>query len=456
MIKTKEIINDNSFIIVETDITYKNKFFQEINTKAVLHKKKTRIIQNASIDKPKLTIFHYGQYKYFDKNKQKYCFITEKLPGVTGKRRYDDNTILLVVKPVLKNEMTISYASSCAKENYHLKSVPSTIWNWSGIVEISEESKKLIEKETISNCSGHIGIDEVYDNKDGIIFTTDLAHDLILSTKICEGKPDIEMIEKELENIKNKGIIPKSCTKDGSPLYINTISKVFENIKLQTCIFHLIKNLIKYFLDWHRSIRSELKIKSLPRGLKCSGRHLKQYLFRKRTLFVKRELSEKETLELKKILIGFPELGKLRKKYLQFLSIFDAEDKDDAVKKYWLFICDPLVNEKMPDLIKQLKKHFDNNELFTYLDFDKSLITKIRTTNQTERTNRKFRKKQKTHYRIRNKERRKRLIQFMYYFHNHKSLKIDSEIKLIVLKTSGRILFIFFSDYKFFSNNLTK
>ena len=129
-----------------------------------------------------------------------------------------------------------------------------------------------------------------------------------MSTKICEGKPNNEIIEAELENIKTQGIIPKTCTKDGSPLYMNTISKVFNNIQLQICIFHLIKNLIKYFMDWHRIIRSELNIKSLPRGLKCSGRHLKQYLFRKRTLFVKRLLSSKEEVELKNIMDGLVEL----------------------------------------------------------------------------------------------------------------------------------------------------
>ncbi len=129
MKKYKEIINDNSFIIVENDLTSKAKFFQEINAIATLHKKKSRIIQNASLDKPQFTIFHYGQYKYFDERNQKYRFITERLPCVTGKRRYDDKTILLVVKPILENEMSISCVSNYTRENFSLKSVSSTIWN---------------------------------------------------------------------------------------------------------------------------------------------------------------------------------------------------------------------------------------------------------------------------------------------------------------------------------------
>jgi hypothetical protein len=73
--------------------------------------RKIRIIQNANLEKPKFTIYHYGQFKYFDNNEQKYCYITEKLPDVTGKRRYDDATIIRSVKPVIKDEMTIHYAS---------------------------------------------------------------------------------------------------------------------------------------------------------------------------------------------------------------------------------------------------------------------------------------------------------------------------------------------------------
>ena len=155
------------------------------------------------------------------------------------------------------------------------------------------------------------------------------------------------------------------------------------------------------------------------------------------------------------IISGLPELKQLRNKYLKLLSIFDANNKTEAIKRYWLFISDPKVNEKMPKLIKQLKKHFDKDELLTYLDYNPALRTKIRTTNQTERTNRKFRKKQKTHYRIRNKNRRKLMIDFMYYFHNHKSLKINTKIILVVTDSSGNI-WIYFSDLKFFSKYLIK
>ena len=450
----QDIINDNNLVIVEENITQKKKYFQEINKEAILHMKKTRIVKNASLKKPQITIYHYGQYKYFDENKEKYCFITENLPNITGKRRYDNDTILLSVNPVLKNEMTISYASNYAKENFHLTCVSSTIWHWVGIVDISKESKKEIEEKTDTNFSGHLSIDEVYDNKDGIIITTDPVKDLIMSTEICKGKPNNEMIKNELKKLKNRGLEVKTCTRDASPLYINTIQAVFINVLLQICIFHLIKNMIKYFLDWHREIRNQIKTKKLPRGLKVTGNKLKQFLFRKRTLFVKRNLSKEESQIVNKIIDAMPEFKKLRNKYLQFLSIFDSSNIEEAEKKYWHFISDPVVNEKMPKLSKQFIKHFSNKEVFTYLLFDKSIWKKIRTTNHTERTNRKFRKKQKTHYRIRSEKRREKLVMLMFYFHNYKSLKVDSELKIIILKHENKFYILFFSDIEFLSKIL--
>ena len=449
MSKINDIKNNNNIIVCEKDLIAPKKYFPEIGAEAILHKKKIRIVQNANIDKVQYTIYYIGQYKYFDKNSNKYRYVTDKIEGVTGKRRYDDNTIIRAVKPVIKNEMTISYASKYARKNYNLKSVPSTIWNWVGVVEIDDESKKEIEKETKEKFSGHMGIDEVYDKKDGIIFATDLVKNTIISTKICDGKPTNEIIENELKKIKNEGFDVISCTKDASSLYINTIKQIFSNILLQTCIFHLIKNAIKHFLDWHRIIRNQIKIKLLPRGLKCSGNKLRQFLFRKRNLFLKRDLNKEEKVEINKIMDGLSEFKILRNKYLKFLNIFDSDNINEAEKRYWLFISDPIVNEKLPKVVEMLKKYYENKELFTYILFEKSLWTKIRTTNQVERTNRKFRKKQKTHYRIRNKIRRERLIYFMYYFHNHNALKLTSEIKLIVVNSN--IILIIFSNCEFLS-----
>ena len=147
-ININNIKKNNDIFVVEKNLIVPKKYFPEIGAEAILHKKKIRIVQNANIDKVQYTIYYIGQYKYFDKNSNKYRYITDKIEGVTGKRRYDDNIIIKSLKSVITNQMTISEVSKYLKKNYNLKVVPSTIWNWVDIVKIDDESKKEIEKET--------------------------------------------------------------------------------------------------------------------------------------------------------------------------------------------------------------------------------------------------------------------------------------------------------------------
>lgn len=96
-------------------------------------------------------------------------------------------------------------------------------------------------------------------------------------------------------------------------------------------------------------------------------------------------------------------------------------------------MAEPEVGEKVPELQKKLLKYYEREELFSYLLFNKDIWTKTRTSNHTERINRKLRKKQKTHYRIRKKDRREKMIRFMIYFHNMKALGKNPVILIFFL-----------------------
>ena len=419
--------------VVEINLVEKEKYISEVKKICKLHKEKTRTIHSANLDKPKIILYHIGQYKYYDEKDKKTKYITEKIPDVLGKRRHDKTTMLKTLEPVLRNEMTIQYASQQAKNLLNLTTVPSTIWRWVDVFDIDKNAYMEMEKKVVENFTGHISIDEVYDNGDGIIIATDPVSDTILIARLLDGKPKNEDIETALLELKKRFKNVKTCTKDGSPLYINTVKKVFPLVLLQICIFHLVKMLLKYFLRWHREIRKQIKSDDLPGGLKCVGTKLKKYLFQNRNLFVKKKLSAKERDRLKTIYATIPEFYDLRRLFLKFIKIFSAYSLDETLSRFWKFLSEPVLYEKMPGLVKQILKYYKSNELFTYLLFDKKIRKKIRTTNHTERTNRKFRKKQKTHYRIRKTTRREKMLIFMLYFHNAKSLGLGSQVILILL-----------------------
>lgn len=402
-------VNKKDKIVEEINLIKKEKFIPEINKTCKLHKTKHRLVKTAHFEKAKCILFVYGQYKYFDEVENKMKYFTEKLPNVSGKRRHDNITILKSVEPVLQSEMTIQYAAKQARDLFNLTTVPSTIWNWIGIIDVDEKSYQHMEEEVLNKFSGHINVDEVYDNKNGIIIITDPVEDTILSTTVIEKEITNVEIETEFNNLKDKGIELDTCTRDGSGLYVNTIKKVFPFVRLQICIFHLIKMLLKYFIDWQRNIRDGINTKDFPRGSKSNGKKLKQILFHNRNLFVKKRLTQKERIFIKAIIESYPEYREIRYIFLKFMRIFSVKSTHEAIKRFWDFICEPLVNEKMPGLVKQFMKYFNKNELFTYLIYDIGIRKKIRTSNHVERINRKFRKKQKTHYRIRNNERKRKL-----------------------------------------------
>lgn len=389
----------------------------------------------ANLDNERYILYHIGQYKYYDDIECRYKYITEKIVGVTGKRRHSDDTILKAVKPVLRNEMTIQNASSQCQELLNLSTVPSTIWRWIDIVEIDEDEYTEIAEKVVNSFSEHLSIDEVYDNGDGIIFLTDPINDTILDYNLVDGKVCNSDIKDSLVELKAKLISSnrelKSCVRDGSPLYINSISDVFPLAILQICIFHLIKMLLKFFMNWHKELRQEVKTDKLPRGLKGKARSIKQFLFQTRTLFVKKCPSKDERVKLKSIMEAYPDFRKLRYFFLRFIRIFSASTLKEARNRFWSFICEPLVDEKLPSLKEKLLKYYYRNELFSYLKFGRTIRKKIRTSNHTERVNRKFRKKQKTHYRIRKTKRREKMLRFMTFFHNSKALKLDKNTKVV-------------------------
>lgn len=418
-------------IVEEINLIEKYKYLPQVKVVGQLNKRKQRKIKVANLDAEKYILYHYGQYKYTDPYTGETKYITEKLPDVSGKMRHDHSTVLKSVLPVLKNEMTIKYASLQARELLHLETVPSTIWRWIDRLEIDKTSYQKMEEKVLSKSSGNASVDEVYDNGDGILFITDPVQNTILSGTLIEGKPDNNDIINAFRALKENGLELRSCTRDGSPLYINTIKSVFPLILLQTCIFHLIKGGIKTFLIWHRRIRKEVKASFLPRGLKGSGKSLKKFLFKNRCLFVKKELTDSEKDRLNRIIEAYPDFGQLRRLYLKFISIFDSQTMEEATKRFWDFMAEPAVEKELPGLQKQLLKYYEKNELFSYLKFDKGIWTKIRTSNHTERINRALRKKQKTHYRIRKTSRREKMIRFMVYFHNMKALGMDAVFKIL-------------------------
>jgi hypothetical protein len=431
----KNIIKDR--IIEEIYLVEKYKYIPEVDQVCILHKKKTRTVKTADLYNEKQIIYHIGQYKYKDEAANKFKYITEKIPNVTGKRTYDNFSIEKITRQVIEHNLTISSASKLAKSQFNLPVSTYAIWDWLGIMEINGDDYNYVEKKMIEQTSEHYSVDEVYDNGDGIIIITDPIKDTIVHTSLIDGSVKTADIIESFTELKTKldgeNKTAESITRDGSHLYVNSLFEVFPFVSLQICIFHLIKNLLKYFMDWQRDIRANIGNKDTANDLDLNGKSIKQYLFQKRNLFVKKYLNGEERKIVKSIIRFEPTFYDVRLQFLRLMRVFYAISLKEAFFRFNSFVTDEVVLKHLPKVVKILLKYNTKDELFTYLCYSQSIYKSIRTSNHTERVNRSFRKKQKSHYRIRRKDRREKMLKFMKYFHNVKSLNLFPNHKVVFI-----------------------
>jgi len=272
--------------------------------------------------------------------------------------------------------------------------------------------------KVLSNFSGYIAADELYDGPFCVLFIVDNHKFKRLYYEVLDYNPTNEDIRRFFRRFKQmldgRGLTLKGITTDGSPLYPEPIADVFGKVKHQSCQFHIIKEITKDILKAVTQVRRELKQqkKKRPRG-RPSGKKAKRVaeknkqlqtkiadLFEQRHLFVRHILTDKEKKHLQGITQGLSQLRTLRAIMDEVYRLFDRRCRmDTALEKlaklrrrirHFTTLVDTLKKLSSPNLEKAL----------TFLD--DSLLPA--TSNAVERANRRHRKMQKSIYRVRTRD----------------------------------------------------
>src|SRR5437588_8718761 len=203
-------------------------------------------------------------------------------------------------------------------------------------------------------------------------------------------------------------------TTDGSALYPEPLREVFGEVPHQICTFHIVAEVVKAVLGAVARARKGLAAQQpkLRRGrpstpaAKQAARTKKRLeaqcaaLFTSRYLFVQRHLNKTERKTLWRVSRGLPQLQALRAIMEQVYALFDRRCRTQtALDK--LATLRPRV-QRFKVLGDTLKKLFSPTleQALTFLD-DKLLPS---TSNAVERGNRRYRKMQKSDYRVRTDE----------------------------------------------------
>ena len=272
--------------------------------------------------------------------------------------------------------------------------------------------------KALSEFSGYIATDELYDGPFCVLFIVDNHKFNRLYYEILDHNPTNEDMIAFFRRFKRmldaRDLTVKGITTDGSPLYPEPIAKVFGDVDHQSCQFHIIKEINRAILKAVAQIRRETKQKKVKRKRgRPSGKEAKHIarknkriqdkianLFEYRYLFVKHTLTQKEKKTLKRITRGFEQLCNLRSIVDEVYRLFDRRCRMDTAL-YKLAKLRHRVG-RFIKLKEKLKKLWSPNLEKSLTFLDDSLLPA--TSNAVERANRRHRKMQKSIYRVRTKD----------------------------------------------------
>lgn len=267
----------------------------------------------------------------------------------------------------------------------------------------------------LADFSGYVAADELYDGPFCVLSAVDNRRYKRILYAVLDHDPDHDDIRAFLRRLKTalteRDLPLLGVTTDGSSLYPAPLAEVFGDVPHQICTFHIMAEVGKAVLGAVASARKGLAATQpkLRRGrpstpaAKQAARTKKRLdvqraaLFTHRYLFVQRHLSKTERKTLWRITRGLPQLQKLRAIMEQVYALFDRRCRTQTALAKLATLRRHV--QRFKGLGDTLKKLFSPTleKALTFLD-DTLLPS---TSNAVERGNRRYRKMQKSVYRVR-------------------------------------------------------
>ena len=253
-------------------------------------------------------------------------------PGSPGSHSTKYRVVDTAVRLVIEDGLPYCAASWSLWRDHRVFVPYATIQNW--VEDGGEKAQRRIPTDyldwALSDFSGYIAADELYDGPFCVLSIVDNRTFKRLSYHVLDRDPtqvDIEAFFRRFRQaLEARGLTVQGITTDGSTLYPEPIAAVFGAVPHQVCQFHILHEVNKAILSAVAQERKRLAAGApkLPRGRpsskaakRAAGRkkRIKQKvgeLFANRYLFVQRRLSPSERATLQRICRGWPQLRSLR------------------------------------------------------------------------------------------------------------------------------------------------
>lgn len=340
--------------------------------------------------------------------------------GYEGDGQYTASTRKTVVEFVTVYKMSVEGATSLSRRLLHLTRLhPITVLDWmrdaGDHVDVAARQALALEM-----FSGQIALDEVYDGGWCQLKATDPLSGLELDWHLHEGSPSRQVIVEFLEKLKSAGFQPALVVTDGSSLYPQAVQQVWPEAEHQRCVFHFMQQLNKLLGKAFWSLYKELprpparrqgRPKKRGRPRKDAQKRANLEKVRKvRFLVLMRDgatadgdplMGEGPRAALEEACHILPTLGVLRRFVNAVHDLFSpaTTTEEQAMSKRRAILDDPEFSAAA--FLNPARELVADEDLFVrltrYLNFENA----EKTSNHVERENREFRKRQKSHYRMR-------------------------------------------------------
>ena len=270
----------------------------------------------------------------------------------------------------------------------------------------------------LADFSGYVAADELYDGPFCILSAVDNRRYKRLLYDVLDHDPTHEDIRVFLGRLKTaltvRALTLRGITTDGSALYPVPLAEVFRGVPHQLCQFHVVKDIVKAVVGAVASARKGLAAMQpkLPKGrpstpaAKAAARTKKRLaaqgaaLFTHRYLFVQRHLNKTERKTLWRVSRGVPQLRTLRAVMDQVYALCDRRCRTQTALAKLATLRRRV--QRFKALGDTLKKLFSPTLERALTFLDDTLLPS--TSNAVERGNRRYRKMQKSVYRVRTRE----------------------------------------------------
>lgn len=355
-------------------------------------------------------------------------------PGVEPLARYTKRAKKAALDSVVEDKMAFVGVAVRMNRDFHATPHSTTILRWfrKGTPPPDASDHKgewsEINADAVRRFSGVLILDELYDQSYALVTATDPKQEQPLCYFLTSKGVTKKEIRRLLHRLRSVGIDPSTVITDDSALYPEPLRQVFPRAWHQLCLFHYTMHITDAVLTGLRCYRKTLPKKRQrrrgrpsKRGRPRSSRPLPRTLLRlQRHLIVKRRenMTAEEAQKLDEMLALQPKVRVLRDFMDEYYAVFDRDGGSlrRARLRRTLLLQKPRYR-RCRWLKSALALLADDHDFDRVIGFLRDPDGSEATSNHVERTNRRYRKRQKIHYRLRSDSSIRAALHRMMHYH---------------------------------------